>query len=133
MEAIVKLQPEFFATGDEFQLRTMGLKDVRELTGLYLSVISRATSARYVLTPWRVFPLKMFFTERSVTDEEGNDISGARISNLIKQMIDTEDKAHPLSDAQIAESLAKRGLPVARRTVTKYRERLGLPVARSRR
>ncbi|MDE5812330.1 MAG: RNA polymerase factor sigma-54 [Muribaculaceae bacterium] len=131
-EAIVKLQRDYFLSGNEANLRPMVLKDVKAITGLDLSVISRATSGRYMLTPWGIEPMKRFFSERSVTADDGSDISGARVSTIIKQLIDGEDKTNPLSDARIAEMLLKDGMPVARRTVAKYRERMGYPVARLR-
>ena len=130
MDAIVQLQYAFFRTGDRSKLKPMVLRDVRKLTGLDLSVISRATASKYVLTPTGMVSLKSLFSE-SVNDE--GDISSHQIESTIRQVIEHEDKTHPLSDAAICDKLTEKGLNVARRTVTKYRERMGIPVARLRR
>ncbi len=130
MEAIVKLQAPFFADYDRASIRPMVLRDVQRLTGLDLSVISRATATKYVATPRGTFPLKMFFNE---SVGEGDDAASQHaVMEAIKKLIDAEDSRHPLSDARLTELLAARGLAVARRTVAKYRERLGIPVARLR-
>lgn len=130
MCAIVELQRAFFMSEDVRDLKPMILKDVAAKTGYDLSVISRATSGKYVATPRGVYPLKLFFSERPT---EGSDASAHEILDSIEKIIDAENKQHPLSDAEIAEMLEEQGYGIARRTVTKYRERLGLPVARLRR
>jgi RNA polymerase sigma-54 factor len=108
----------------------MILKDVASITGYDLSVISRATAAKYVATARGVYPLKMFFNERPKDDE---DTSTHEILAALKAVIDKEDKRHPLSDEAITSMLVEKGYDIARRTVAKYREKLGLPVARLRR
>lgn len=130
MGAIVKLQREFFMTEDVRKLRPMVLKDVAALTDLDLSVISRATSGKYVATNRGIYPLKMFFSERPT---EGSDASAHEIMDAIRGMIEGEDKRKPLSDSAITEGLEGKGYGIARRTVAKYRERMGFPVARLRR
>lgn len=130
MSAIVKLQRRFFMTEDVKDLKPMILKDVAALTGDDLSVISRATSGKYVSTQRGIYPLKLFFSERPT---EGSDVSAHEILDSIEKIIDEEDKRHPMSDSDIAERLEAQGYGIARRTVTKYRERLGIPVARLRR
>ncbi|MBR6747089.1 MAG: RNA polymerase factor sigma-54 [Muribaculaceae bacterium] len=129
MTAIVSLQRDFFLTGDETQLRPMILKDVAALTGYDLSVISRATASKYVMAPSGIYPLKFFFNERPKADD---DVTSHQIINAIKTIITEEDKRSPLPDETIAAILLERGFNIARRTVAKYRERLGLPVARLR-
>ena len=129
MQAIVEIQKPFFLTGNESLLRPMILKDVAELTGYDLSVISRATASKYVATVAGTYPLKFFFNERPKTDD---DTSYHQIAAALKQIIENEDKSSPLSDRTITELLEKQGLGVARRTVAKYREKLGYPVARLR-
>lgn len=129
-EAIVKLQRDFMLSGDKADIRPMILKDIAALTGLDLSVISRATSGKYILTPHGIYPLKMFFNERHDPD---TDVSTHAILDVLSRLVENEDKRHPLSDQALCEELAKAGFDVARRTVAKYRERLGLPVARLRR
>lgn len=130
MSAIISLQHEFFVTEDESRLRPMRLKDIASLTGLDLSVISRATAGKYVATPGGIYPLKFFFNE-GVGDEDGT--SSREILSAIREIIAGEDKKHPLSDDAIMKQLASKGYAIARRTVAKYRERAGIPVARLRR
>ena len=129
-KAIVQLQRDFMLSGDRSDIKPMILKDVAAVTGLDLSVISRATSGKYIMTPHGMYPLKLFFNERPDAD---TDVSSHQILEKISALIDAEDKRHPLSDQAICEALAKDGFDIARRTVAKYRERLGLPVARLRR
>lgn len=130
MTAIVKLQREFFLTDDESLIRPMILKDVAALTGYDLSVISRATAGKYVATSSGIYPLKLFFNERP---KEDDDVSSHEILAVIKEIIANEEKKRPLSDEAITAVLVDRGYDIARRTVAKYRERLGFPVARLRR
>ena len=86
---------------------------------------------KYAQTRWGIFPLKFFFSD-SYTVAEGEDVSTRKIKMTLKELISKENKKKPLSDDALAEALAKKGLPIARRTVSKYREQLGLPVARLR-
>ncbi len=129
MTAIVRIQHRFFVTDDKAEIRPMIIKDISELTGLNISVISRAAASKYVLTARGVYPLKMFFNERP---KEDNDTSSHQILDALNRIIEGEDKDHPLSDDALRSELASQGFDIARRTVTKYRERLGLPVARLR-
>lgn len=129
IDAIVRLQPEFFATGDRARLRPMVLRDIQTLTGLDLSVISRATGGKYAMTPAGMVALKSLF---SSTVSDANDKSVAYIEAAIASMVAAESKRRPLSDDAIRERLLREGVDVARRTVAKYRERLGIPVARLR-
>lgn len=129
MSAIVQLQRDFFLTEDPEKIRPMILKDVASLTGYDLSVISRATAGKYVSTPHGVYPLKMFFNERPNTDEES---SSHEIMGALRRLIEKEDKHHPLTDESLTRMLSEQGHHLARRTVAKYRERLGVPVARLR-
>lgn len=130
MTAIVGIQREFFLTDDPMKLKPMVLKDVSAVTGDDLSVISRATSGKYVATRQGIYPLKYFFNEHR---KDGEDSSSYHVMEIIRSMIEKEDKTAPLSDDALADDLKKRGFKVARRTVAKYRERLALPVARLRR
>ena len=131
MKAIVQLQKPFFEEGDEELLRPMILKDVAEMTGLDLSTISRVSNSKYVQTRWGTFPLKFFFSDGYVT-EDGEELSTRKIKAALRILIEDEDKRKPMSDDALAEALARQGFPIARRTVSKYREQLGLPVARLR-
>lgn len=128
-EAIVSLQPDFFLSGDTSKIRPMILKDVETLTGLDISMISRATAGKYISTNMGTFPMKMFFNEAT---QEDNETSTHKIQHELKQIIDKEDKKHPLSDEEIQGLLTTKGYNLARRTVSKYREKLGIPVKRLR-
>ncbi|HZU84443.1 MAG TPA: RNA polymerase factor sigma-54 [Polyangiaceae bacterium] len=124
-ECIVDKQREFFERGVA-HLKPMILRDVAEAVGMHESTISRVTTNKYVHTPQGLFELKYFFNSsiRRVADE---DIASESVKQAIKKIIDEEDKANPLSDQQIVELLAKRdGIQIARRTVAKYREMLGI-------
>ena len=131
MQTIISLQKQFFLDGDETSLRPMILKDVAEKTGLDLSTISRVCNSKYAQTRWGTFPLRHFFSDSYVT-ESGEELSTRQIKAVLRDLIDAEDKHHPLSDDALREQLTKKGLPIARRTVAKYREALGIPIARMR-
>ncbi|MDE5594856.1 MAG: RNA polymerase factor sigma-54 [Muribaculaceae bacterium] len=129
MKAIAKIQHRFFETNDRSTIRPMIIKDVAAETGLNISVISRAAAGKYVLTAHGIYPLKMFFNERP---KEDADTSSHEILEALTKIIDNEDKRHPLSDDALSQLLDAKGYRIARRTVTKYREKLGQPVARLR-
>ncbi len=131
MKAIIQLQHRFFEDGDEASLSPMILKDVAAKTGLDLSTISRVSNSKYVLTRWGMFPLKYFFSDGFVT-ENGEELSTREIKAALRDIIDGEDKKKPLSDDTLSDMLKERGYPVARRTVAKYRDQLGIPIARLR-
>lgn len=131
MKAIIQLQHRFFEDGDEASLRPMILKDVAAKTGLAVSTISRVSNSKYVQTRWGMFPLKFFFSDGLVT-ENGDELSTREIKSILHDIIDAEDKGHPLSDDDISALLKERGYPIARRTVAKYRDQLGIPIARLR-
>ena len=131
MRAIIQLQHQFFVDGDEASLRPMILKDVAEKTGLDLSTISRVSNSKYAQTRWGTFPLRHFFSDGYVT-ESGEELSTRQIKAALRDIIEAEDKKHPLSDDTLREKLTAMGYPIARRTVAKYREQLGIPIARLR-
>ena len=130
MQAILSIQREYFLTGDESTIRPMILRDLQQLTGYSLSMISRVTAGKYVATPYGTFPLKKLFNEKPKDD---TDASTHQILSSLRELIENENVNHPLSDEQLTRALAKKGYNIARRTVAKYRERLGIPVARLRR
>lgn len=133
MSAILKIQEDYFRTEDVYMLRPMMLKNISDLTGLDLSAVSRATNNKYVQTPWGIFPLRFFFSDTVTDEHEGADAATSRkIEAIIAELVDKEDKRHPLSDRSIAERLAEMGLDVSRRTIAKYRDRQQIPVARLR-
>lgn len=132
MTAIIKWQHRFFEDGDEASLRPMILKDIAEKTGLDISTVSRVSNSKYAQTRWGTFPLRYFFSDSYVT-ESGEELSTRQIKAALRDIVDTEDKKRPLSDDALKEELTKKGFPIARRTVAKYREQMGIPVARLRR
>ena len=129
MEAIVRWQREFFLSEDESRLRPMVLKDIAGAIGMDISVVSRATAGKYVATQGGVYPLKFFFNERVSEDE---DASSREILSALRVLIQQEAPSSPLSDDALTARLTEMGYNIARRTVAKYRERLGIPVARLR-
>ena len=132
MQAIIQWQHRFFEEGDEALLRPMILKDIAERTGLDLSTISRVSNSKYAQTRWGTFPLRFFFSD-SLKTAEGEEFSTREIKAVIREVIEHEDKQKPLSDEMIQKMLGERGFPIARRTVSKYREQMGIPIARLRR
>lgn len=132
MQAIIDMQRTFFLEGDESLLRPLILKDVAERVGLDVSTISRATASKYVQTSFGIFPLRYFFSD-GVANNQGEEVSIKEVHNLIKELVDGEDKANPLTDEQLMNALDERGFHIARRTIAKYREQLHIPTARMRR
>ena len=131
MKAIVDIQEEYFLTGDETKLKPMILKDVADKVGLDISTISRVANSKYVQTPYGTHLLKFFFSE-GITNEEGEEVSTREIKKILKDSVENEDKSKPMTDEQLMLVLKEKGYPIARRTVAKYREQLGIPVGRMR-
>jgi len=131
MSEIIKFQTEFFQDGDEAKLKPMILKDIADLTGLDISTISRVSNSKYIQTHFGIYPLKYFFSEGLQTDT-GEEVSTREIKKILAECIDNEDKRHPVTDEKLALILKEKSYLVARRTVAKYREQLGIPVARMR-
>lgn len=131
MEAIMNYQYEYFKTGDETVLRPMILKDIADVVHLDISTISRVANSKYVQTAFGTFLLKSFFSE-SMQKEDGEEVSTREIKTILKQIIESEDKAKPYTDEYLTKLLKEKGYPIARRTVAKYREQLSIPVARLR-
>ena len=131
MYAIIDRQKIFFEQGPP-HLSPLRLQDIADMIGMHISTVSRVTSNKYVQTTHGIFELKYFFTEAVVKDADGSDISSERIKNRIRQLIDGESTRDPLSDQKIADILSKENLPVARRTVAKYREQMKVLPARLR-
>jgi RNA polymerase sigma-54 factor len=131
MSAIMAYQSEYFLTGDETNLKPMILKDIAEIVNLDISTISRVASSKYVQTPFGTFLLKSFFSEGMQT-ESGEEVSSREVKKILDDCIGSEDKRSPLTDDALAVILKEKGYTIARRTVAKYREQLGIPVARMR-
>lgn len=131
MKTIIELQLKFFQNGDEGDIKPMVLKDVADRTGLDISTISRVCNAKYCQTRWGIYRLRYFFNEGLRTDK-GETLSTMKVKQLIKELVEKEDKQRPLNDDTLSAELKKKGFPVARRTVAKYRESLGIPIAKLR-
>lgn len=131
MQAIVEYQHDYFIDGDESHLRPMVLKDIAEKTGFDISTISRVVNSKYIETHFGIFPLKYFFSE-GLENQDGEEISTRELKKALQECVDSEDKRHPLTDDQLVDVLEGKGYKVARRTIAKYRDQLGIPKARLR-
>lgn len=131
MDAIMDRQKEFFKEGPP-NLNPLKLQDIADIVEMHVSTISRVTNNKFVQTPYGLFELKYFFSEALGKTEEGDDISTTKIKTRLKEVIDEEDKNKPLSDQKLSELMTEEGFALARRTVAKYREQLGIPTARMR-
>ena len=131
MQTILDYQQEYFKDGDKSKLRPMILKDIADRTGLDVSTISRVVNSKYVQTQFGIILLKSLFSEAMQTDS-GEEVSSYEIKNILQECIDEEDKRRPLTDETLMDILNSKGYRIARRTVAKYREMLGIPVARLR-
>lgn len=131
MKAIIDIQKKFFQDGDESDIKPMILKDVADRTGLDISTISRVSNMKYAQTRWGTFKLRHFFSD-GIKTSDGEELSTRKIKIALKEIIENEDKKKPLSDDALTKALSKKGFPIARRTIAKYREQLGIPVARLR-
>ena len=131
MQTILDYQQEYFKDGDRSKLRPMILKDIADRTGLDVSTISRVVNSKYVQTQFGIILLKSLFSEAMQT-ESGEEVSSYEIKHILQECIDEEDKRHPLTDETLMDILNAKGYRIARRTVAKYREMLGIPVARLR-
>jgi RNA polymerase sigma-54 factor len=131
MKTIMDFQEEYFLTGDEQNLKPMILKDIADRIGMDISTVSRVANSKYVDTPYGTKLVKWFFSE-GITNSAGEDISTIEVKKVLGDVIDTEEKSSPLTDEQLMKIMNDKGYPIARRTVAKYREMIGAPVARLR-
>ncbi|MDE0484642.1 MAG: RNA polymerase factor sigma-54 [Candidatus Poribacteria bacterium] len=129
-EAIFKVQSDFLTEGPQ-SIKPLTLKTVADMAGVHESTVSRVTSKKYVQTPIGTYPLKFFFSNQLATTE-GSSVSAEQVKAEIHEMIRKENRAKPLSDQAVSSTLKKRGIVVARRTVQKYREELGILSSRQR-
>ena len=132
IEVLVALQRDFFLQGDSMYLKPLTLKDVADRTGYDVSTISRTFANKHVQTEFGIFPLKFFFSDK-ITNSQGTDVSTREIKQKLREVIEQEDKANPITDDQLVDIMHEAGYPIARRTVAKYREQMEIPVARMRR
>jgi RNA polymerase sigma-54 factor len=130
-QSILRRQSDYLDYGPD-QLKPMMIKEVAEEIGVHPSTVSRAVASKYVHTPQGVLELRSFFSE-SVNGPQGAEMSLLSLKRRVKQMIEEEDTAHPLTDEQITKKLSDEGIHVTRRTVAKYREDLRIPSTHRRR
>ena len=109
----------------------MILNDIADITGLDVSTISRVANSKFIQTDFGIFPLKWFFSD-SIKTDSGEEVSSREVKSILKDAVEGEDKRNPLNDDALAAILKEKGYQVARRTVAKYREKMGIPVARMR-
>ncbi len=121
---LVRRQEGFLRHGVQ-QLKPMKMQDIADAVGVHISTISRATSGKFIQTPQGIFDMKRFFSSGTMSDD-GAMVSQQAIKDTLRQIVDAENKDHPLSDDQLVEALGERGVHIARRTVTKYRKALGI-------
>jgi RNA polymerase sigma-54 factor len=131
MSEIITFQKEYFQDGDETKLRPMILKDIAERINLDISTISRVSNSKYIQTHFVIYPLKYFFSE-GMQKDDGEEVSTREIKKILQECIENEDKHRPLTDEKLAAILKEKSYNIARRTVAKYREQLGISVARLR-
>jgi RNA polymerase sigma-54 factor len=131
MQAIVDYQKEFFMSGDETKLKPMILKDIADMVRMDISTISRVANSKHIQTPYGTYLLKYFFSE-SLSTDDGEEVSSREVKQILKDAIEGEHKRKPLTDEKLMKLLNEKGYNIARRTVAKYREQLGIPVARLR-
>ena len=131
MRAIMDFQKQYFLSGDESKLKPMILKDIAEKIQMDISTISRVANSKYVDCPYGIKLIKSFFSE-GITNDKGVEVSTIEIKKELRIIIENEDKLKPLTDDQLTKLINQKGYPIARRTVAKYREMIGCPVARLR-
>jgi RNA polymerase sigma-54 factor len=130
-QAIVDHQTEFLENGPQF-IVPLKMQQIADVVGVHVTTVSRAVDRKWIQTPRGLFPLKQFFGGGTKTTE-GEDVAWDIIRLKLQEIIDGEDKEHPLSDDALVEELAKQGYTLARRTVTKYRKKMQIPSSRQRR
>ena len=132
MQCIIDYQREYFIDGEETNLKPMVLKDIAERTGFDISTISRVVNSKYIETHFGIYSLKYFFSE-GLENQDGEEVSTRELKKALQECVDNEDKHKPLTDDELVVKMTEKGYKVARRTVAKYRDQLGIPKARLRR
>jgi len=131
MKAIMTYQEAYFLSGDEKKIKPMILKNIADKINMDISTISRVANSKYVDTPYGTKLIKEFFSE-SMINNKGEEISTIEVKKKLENIIEEEDKRKPETDDSLVKLLNKEGYKIARRTVSKYREQLNIPVARLR-
>ena len=130
VNVVLMRQRDFFDHGPQ-HLKPLPMVDVAEQLGIHVATVSRAVADKWMETPRGYFPLRRFFSGGLET-ASGKDMSWEAIKEMVREIVDAEDSTKPHSDQKIADLLGDRGVTIARRTVVKYREQLGIPSARRR-
>ena len=131
VRVVLERQREFFDHGPQF-LKPLPMTEVAERLGVHVATVSRAVSEKWMQTPRGMHPLRRFFSGGREAGDDGQEKSWEAIKAVLREIVEAEDKAKPLSDQKLADALKERGIEIARRTVVKYREQLGIPPARRR-
>ncbi len=131
MQAIVDYQHDYFTDGDETHLKPMVLKDIAEKTGFDISTISRVVNSKYIETHFGIYSLKYFFSE-GLENQDGEEVSTRELKKALQECVENENKRKPLTDDELVDAMTSKGYKVARRTIAKYRDQLGIPKARLR-
>jgi len=131
INAILDHQKDYFLSGDEKKLKPMILKDIADNVNMDISTISRVANSKYVDTPYGTKLIKSFFSE-GIKNSKGEEISTIEVKKILEEIIKEENKNSPFTDDLLTKILNEKGYPIARRTVAKYREMIGAPVARLR-
>jgi len=130
-QAIVDHQTEFLRRGPEF-IEPLKMQQIADKVGVHVTTVSRAVDDKWIQTPRGIFPLKRFFCGGTV-GADGEEVAWDTVRLKLQEIVDGEDKQHPFSDEDLVKELAKHGITVARRTVTKYRKAMDIPSSRQRR
>ncbi len=131
MQAILEYQHDYFIDGDESNLKPMVLKDIAEKTGFDISTISRVVNSKYIETHFGIYSLKYFFSE-GLENQDGEEVSTRELKKALQECVDNENKRKPYTDDELVEVMTEKGYKLARRTIAKYRDQLGIPKARLR-
>lgn len=131
VRVVLERQREFFDHGPQF-LKPLPMTEVADRLGVHVATVSRAVSEKWMQTPRGMYPLRRFFSGGREAGDDGQEKSWEAIKEMLREIVDAEDKAKPLSDQKLADALKEKGVEIARRTVVKYREQLGIPPARRR-
>lgn len=131
MKAILNFQKEYFFSGEKQKIRPMTMKNIAENLQMEISTVSRVVNKKYIETPFGTFPIKVLFSEK-IFHTFGEEVSNIEVKYIISNLIEKEDRKYPFTDKKISLILKKKGYNVARRTITKYREQLHLPIGRLR-
>jgi RNA polymerase sigma-54 factor len=131
VQIVADRQSDFLDQGDAF-LRPLPMVEVSDMLGIHVATVSRAVADKWVQTPRGIFPLRRFFSGGTGSNSDG-DMSWEAVKSRMQNIVDNEDKSKPLSDEALAKKLREQGIGIARRTVVKYRQQLGIAAARLRR